>query len=335
MIVFFKSFLHAFFGVFYTWIIDYGLCMNNLSIYTQYQYKAFGLVIESELEFPELLIHQPLTHEPADVNIQWGHVSALGLENPEVLRPFFQAKKDSLWLNVTDVARFLITNGRYIRIEPYAGIDVESIRLFILGSCMGALLMQRDLFLLHGNAVRIGDHCISFVGDSGAGKSTLSGAFFKRGYSILADDVCAINQDLAVLPSFPQIKLWSDSANQLNIKTDFLRRIRPRFDKFAIPLASQFHTKTLPIRVVYCLNKNSEEFHAHRLAGLNKMKLLHQHIYRRHYLRGLNKHQEYHMQCARMAKHIDVVELHRPDSGFQLEQLMDFVEQDLIQSGLL
>lgn len=298
-----------------------------------YDYYAFGLTIKSTLELPELLVNTtPEDH--ADVTIAWGDVSPEGLETPVVKYAFFQAQKDTLWLNIKDVGRFLISNGRKITIEPHDGVDCSTIRLFLLGSCMGGLLMQRGLFLLHGNAIRVGDHCVSFVGDSGAGKSTLSGAFFKRGYSILADDVCAINPDGVVSPSFPHIKLWLDSANKLKIKTDALRRIRPDVDKFAVPLAQQFHAKALPIRVVYCLN-TSQSFDTQYVLGINKIKVLYQHTYRRHYLKGLMKENEYYMQCARMAQGMDVVNLMRPMHGFQLDQLVDYVELDLRHKGLL
>lgn len=49
-----------------------------------------------------------------------------------------------------------------------------------------------------------------------------------------------------VQPSFPQIKLWSDSAIHLNIDTQFLRRIRPTMEKFAVPLGKQFYKELLP-----------------------------------------------------------------------------------------
>ena len=44
----------------------------------------------------------------------------------------------------------------------------------------------------------------------------MAASLAKRGYSILADDVCAINADGEILPSFPQIKLWADAAKQLS-----------------------------------------------------------------------------------------------------------------------
>lgn len=229
-----------------------------------YYYRAFGLNIASELELPELLPYQSTPFIP-EVTIQWSRVQQEGLDNSLVTFPYYQAKQNALWLNIVDVGRFLITDGQLISIDPEENADLASIRLFLLGSCMGALLMQRDLFLLHGNAIRVDDFCVSFIGDSGAGKSTLSGAFYKRGYSILADDVCAINQDLSVIPSFPQIKLWQDAAEKLNINTTHLRKIRPNVNKFALPLCNQFQGEPLPIRVIYCLNPGThfEKKHTH------------------------------------------------------------------------
>lgn len=297
-------------------------------------YRAFGLNISSELTLPELL---PLNacNEQIDLHIQWGAVDAKGLDCAVVTHAFFQAKKDYLWLNVKDVARFLIVEGQHITIEPYAHADIASIRLFLLGSCMGALLMQRDLFLLHGNAVRVGETCVSFVGNSGAGKSTLSAAFFKRGYSILADDVCAIDQEMSVLPGFPQVKLWADAMHQLALQSHALRRVRPDVDKFAFPLMNQFSCAALPIRIVYCLNTNATDFALEPLFGVNKVKILHQHTYRRYYLKGLMKAPEYYQRSAQIANQISVVQLSRPKEGFQLESLVDFIENDFRVRGLL
>ena len=50
-----------------------------------------------------------------------------------------------------------------------------------LGTCMGALLMQRKIFPFHGSAIAINGKAYAIVGDSGAGKSTLASAFLKKG----------------------------------------------------------------------------------------------------------------------------------------------------------
>ena len=69
--------------------------------------------------------------------------------------------------------------GNRISFSPAAGAEETAVRLYLLGTCMGALLFQRKLLPLHGSAVVINGKAYAFVGDSGAGKSTLAAAFLK------------------------------------------------------------------------------------------------------------------------------------------------------------
>ena len=297
-------------------------------------YHAFMLNIQSELPFPELFAStEPRSDDLNKITIKFGEVSSHGLDElKQAGGPFYQATKKSLWLNVPNVARFLITNGNQIIIDAFAGIDQDSLRVFILGSCMGALLMQRDLFLLHGNAIKVGNHCVSFVGPSGIGKSTLSGGFFKRGYSILADDVCVVSKDGCVMPSFPQIKLWFDAATFLSIDTQSLRRIRPCLEKFAVPLAQQFHHEALPLRVVYVLQThNKDEFSFTNVNGMQKLQPLQNNIYRKNYLKSMDKSSMSFKQCAQIASQTNVVRIARPNDGFKLDKLIDLIEDDLVK----
>ena len=298
-------------------------------------YQAFQLTIQSELEFPELY---PLSDQHslvADVVIQYGKVSEIGLESPIKKGLFFQAKQDTFWLHIPNIARFLVTYGSQITIDAIPGVDEDSIRVFLLGSCFGALLMQRGLYLLHGNAIQIGQHAISFTGRSGAGKSTLSGAFYKRGYSILADDVCAINAQGNVIPSFPQIKLWADAAAKLTIDTTSLRKIRPNIEKYAVPLGDHFQQQALPLKVIYILNPhNKEEITIQRLSGVEKFKPLRFQSYRPSYLKGLSLDANHKKQCGELANRITLARITRPNSGFSLDQLAEHIELDLKDQGL-
>lgn len=295
-----------------------------------YYYHAFKLLIQSELRFPELLAADAAILDETTVTIKFGTVNPLGLDAPIDQGLLYQTNEEALWLHVPQIARFLISQGRQIIIDPVPGIDEDSIRVFVLGSCIGALLMQRQVFLFHGNAIKWGEHCISFVGHSGIGKSTLSGAFFKRGYSILADDVCAVSSQGAVLPSFPQIKLWQDAAHHLGIETTSLRKIRPNLEKFAVPLQSQFYPSPLPLKAVYILNiHNKNDFKVETLTGMEKLQPLQNHVYRKAYLKGLVKEKNHFMRSAAIANQLTVVRVTRPQDGFKLEELVSLIEHDL------
>ena len=111
-------------------------------------YYAFKLVIRSELFFPELLPLACNTDQDYDVLITFGSVDSQGIRNPLAKSLLYQVNEDSFWLTVPGVARFLISNGNSIVIDPIVGVDEDSIRLFVLGSCMGALLMQQNLITI-------------------------------------------------------------------------------------------------------------------------------------------------------------------------------------------
>ena len=223
-------------------------------------YSAYGLSIWSEIELPELFPARESEHNSAtDVHITLGRVSESGLEDAGKTPDWFQASPDELWLDIEGIARFLITNGNRITIDPYPGGDKESIRLFLLGSAFGAILFQRSHFVLHGNAIRIGDQCLVCVGDSGAGKSTLAAGFMQRGYSIISDDVVPVDDKQRAIPGFPRIKLWQDTADKLGIDTRELQRIRPSDEKFNYPLLEGFQATPLPIRWIYALGMHDKD----------------------------------------------------------------------------
>lgn len=303
-----------------------------------HHYIAFGLTIQSAFPFRELLSIPYSGNAKYDIAIKQGHVDADGLNgSPPPQGVFYQVTSSALWLHVPDVARFLVTNGHEIIIEPLTETDDDSIRLFALGSCMGALLMQRRLFLLHGNAIKINnDQCVSFVGHSGVGKSTLSGAFFRRGYSILADDICAMTSDRWVMPSFPQIKLWADSTQQLLIDTQHLKKVMPSTEKFAVPLGSQFHPTASQLKMLYVLDTHHEDPIIIRpLIGVEKLDALQNHLYRKQYLNEQKSLYACLKQCMQIGSQIDIACITRPITGFKLEELVDAIEFDLNERGLV
>ena len=86
-------------------------------------------------------------------------------------------------------------DGNQIVIDAAPDATDRNVRLFLLGSALGALLHQRGLLPLHANAIDLGGGAVAFSGHSGAGKSTIAAWFHDRGHRILADDVCVVGFD--------------------------------------------------------------------------------------------------------------------------------------------
>jgi hypothetical protein len=103
------------------------------------------------------------------------------------------------------------------------------------------------------------------------GKSTTAAALHALGHSLVADDNVAISlpdkndsgkthSGAVVLPAFPQIKLWPDSALALRETVDDLPRLHPEMDKRAVACGGQFRlnsTAAAPcVRVAWQLRRH-------------------------------------------------------------------------------
>jgi hypothetical protein len=290
-------------------------------------YRAFGVTIRSDIALPPL---KEVESASNDLAIEQGWVSPQGLEDPQVVKPFGQQAPGEHWFHVPGIARFLVFDGSNVRYMPVEGADEQSVRLFILGTCIGVIMHQRGQLVIHGNAVRVGDECVIFAGASGRGKSTLAAAFYQRGYELLTDDVAVINDRLEVVPSYPQIKIWQDTADKLGIDTTKLQRIRLQVNKYAFPLVSGFCSSPLPVRGLYILNTHNESrFNFEPITGTDKFNPLKNNTYRYGPIEGLGLKAKHLSLCAQLANHIDVTRITRPKSGFAIGKLVDLIEKDL------
>lgn len=295
------------------------------------RYQAYNLNIESALPLPELYSGDE-TAVP-DVRINFGKLPEGGIEDGTQLGPFLWVNTNALWLKVPHVATFMVTDGQNIVIDRAPGIDEDSVRVFLLGSALGALLFQRGHLVLHGNAIRIGDQCMICVGHSGAGKSTLAAGFMQRGYSILADDVVPVDADCNAIPGFPRIKLWQDVADKLEIDTNGLRRIRPNMEKFNLPVAHTGSGESLPIRWIYILGSDEREaLRMEPIHGMQRFQPLFNNTYRVRFLDGMTLRPEHLKRCGQLAGLIRLVRVTRSRAGFCLDEMIDTLLADIAEN---
>ena len=246
----------------------------------------------------------------------------------------YQAAPGKLLLLVDGVARYLICDGRSIVVQIEPGADGESVRAFLLTSVIGALLHQRDDFVLHGSAIALGEGSVGFLGFSGVGKSTLASAFRKRGHPVLTDDLCVVRPladgRMAIQPSFPHMKLWLDSLKQLELSPDGLRRIRTKLEKRALPLGAEFAPAALPIRKLYLLSpSNKPELSLVAIEGPRKFSILKDQTYRFGFLEGIEKKPRHFHQAIKLAQQVPLAIALRPHEPFRLEELVELISADL------
>ncbi|MBI4647126.1 MAG: hypothetical protein HY738_11185 [Bacteroidia bacterium] len=291
-------------------------------------YRAFGLNIQSCIALPEL----ETTSGQPDVDIVFGDVPDF-LDAPKTKGIRYEASAGKLLLKVNNVAKFLVLNGNKIFIEPLNNATDEDIRLFLLGSCFGALIHQRGLLALHGSAIEIENSAVIFTGLSEAGKSTLSAAFVQKGYKFISDDICVISSDKNDIPQifsgFPQMKLWANSIEKLGDNPKNYSRIRRTLEKYNVT-PNQYVTNPLPVKYIFELNSwNFPRFEIKNITGFDKFAIIKDNTYRARFLEGLEQLNAHFNISNSVAKYATIYKLHRPSSPFMLEELLGLVLQNI------
>ncbi|MFC3798865.1 aldolase [Cohnella sp. GCM10012308] len=291
-------------------------------------YYAFGLHISSEVSLPELVETTAWTGE-ADVEIKLGDL-AEAWRAADVEDDFYAFEDDRFLFYVPEVAVYSIRGGKQIIVSPLSGTEEERIRLYLLGTCMGSILMQRRTLPLHGSAVVVDGRAYAFIGESGAGKSTLAAAFRSRGYRLLTDDVIAVasgggdGYTPVVVPAYPQQKLWQESIEQLGLQSERYRHLY--LSKYAIPVTSAFSADAVPLAGVFELTRtDGDEVVLSRCQALERLALLRIHTYRPFLISRLAGDQWHFSTVTGMASRIDLYRLQRPAAGFSAHELADTV----------
>jgi hypothetical protein len=290
-------------------------------------YKAFGFSITSQIDFPDLPLIESFFDIP-DIEIVNGDLSKhkLELEN----KPYYHMVQDNQVLfYIPDAAFFSVRDGNKITFSPEDNADGDLLRLYLLGTCMGIVLMQRRILPLHGSTVEINGKAYAFIGDSGAGKSTLASAFIKKGYSLVSDDVIPVSiyRDYPVVtPSYPQQKLWQESLYEFGMDSSNYRPIFDRETKFNVPIHDQFVAEPLPLAGIFELSKKENgEIQLLQIGKLECLNILLLNTYRNFLIPRLGI-LDWHLSIStKVIKHVDIYKLHRPNNGFTANDLVNMV----------
>lgn len=298
------------------------------TIQTVYHYFAFGTTIYSEFQLPELNQQIDNRSEPdifilkKDLQEQW---SATATPNSH-----FVFDKDSVLFYAPNIAIFLIEKGSYIYVTPLANNKQDEIRLYLLGTCMGALLMQRKVLPLHGSAININGKAYAIVGECGAGKSTLARAFMEKGYKLISDDIIPLMETTAkesiVIPSYPYQKLWLESLNNFDMNVGNYQAIAYREEKYSIPISMQFENSFLPLAGVFELKKErTKDMKYKEVLNLERLQTLYLHTFRNIFLQPLDLLSWHLSTTSKLADSIKMFQIIRPESRFTANDIAEWI----------
>ena len=262
------------------------------------RYTVFGLIMDSEIELPELAASAHVGH--ADISVRLAPVGkGQGLAG------------DGGYIHrVPDVGAYLVAGGTSILVDPEPAAHESHVRLFLLGTALGIALHQRGLLPLHANGIEIEGRAVLFMGASGAGKSTLASWFVGKGHRLLADDVCAVtiaDGQPRVLPGVPRFRLWEDALARQGLSLDGLSLSYAgdeTYRKFDVPVGSDARVgDCLPLGGIYVLERG-ERNGVTPLAGMTALEQLYAHTYRGEYVARLGLREPHLRMCSLLANDV-------------------------------
>lgn len=299
-----------------------------------YHYWAYGLLVASEMEFPELL---PYVFEEQDVTIRLGKTPEALTGDGVVHKVRVSISPNEYLLKFLNVANYYAARGNEIIIEPLPDGDEKSVRLFALSNAFAAILYQRNLIPLHASGIFYEKGVALFCGASGAGKSTTITALQQKGYRVFTDDVCVLQQQpdgsVTAVPSYPMIKLWEDSFEKNGLMmVDEEKRLRPELPKYANFFHANFFTQPQLIKQIFVLEQSNlgDGVHINPLTALQAFDEIQKNVYRPLQLTSMKKRNILFSFVNHLIKNTATYKINRPSNRNTLPELLLQIEAKLV-----
>jgi GTPase SAR1 family protein len=300
-----------------------------------FYYWAYGLTIQSEMYFPELM---PLDNIISyDVSLCFGHVPTHDDEMGELAKSNIFIDNHCFKLVMPGVATYWAKRGTKIIVEKVEGADEGIVRLFCLSNVFAAVLNQRKIIPLHAAALKIESTIVLICGNSGVGKSTLIASLLSKGFNIFSDDVCVpfltSSGEVYMHSSYPMMKFWKDTISSFPFLGEPDIKLRPEYEKFGSFFHDEFETKAIKPSLVFFLEKSFERavLHFREVKGMELFQKLESSAYRGEYLGELDIKQTHFDLFTRLANQITGYVIERPKDTNTIIELSNMVE-DIIRN---
>ena len=296
-----------------------------------FHYTAFGLNITSEIKLPGMIEKENI--DKSDVKISLGEVSPS--LSPGVKKgPNYIADHKNVYIWWEDIGKVKISEGNQITVEPLSDLknpNETNIIPFLLGPVMSTLLHQRGFLVLHGSSVKIDNEAVAFLGYRGLGKSTTAIQLYKKGYSLITDDILAINFDEKgiplLYPGYPHVRLSEESYTHTKDDTHILTPIRTYAGKVFCDASRGFSQAPVKVKRIYVLEKSDKTQLSYLNANKKLMSLItysipHWMFQNSDYARNLT-------QCALLIKYAKVNRFEISHSFENISEIIQLVEEDI------
>lgn len=300
----------------------------------KFSYRVYGLNVLSEIECPEVI---SLQNCPSTFDV----VIELGLVSSEIKEEITSGKvssytNESMWFHIADVATYWIKQGKTVTVELCEGADTLMAKQYLLGSCLGMVMLQRNMIAIHGGTIVFDGSGIIFTGERGAGKSTITSALRESGYPFVADDVSSIDvsNPHMIHPGFPQQKLCKDAALALGYELDQYKTLMSDTQiKYLIPAHDSFVDEQVPLKAIVELQEdaNIHGIEVQQLTGQDRLMTIYRNIYRIGIKQLAGVDPDYFKKCVLIAKDISVYRIKRQKGIMTIDQQIAWLEKTFLK----
>lgn len=294
-------------------------------------YNLYGLRLNSDVHLPEL--SDTIDEGPSDIDVSLGSISS-DLSKGDRDDNGYVVRGDSIFLDIPGVATFAIRDGARIEVDRYPSSTEVEVRLFLLGSAMGALLHQRGLMPFHASSIGVDGCGIAFSADSGGGKSTLAALFAQRGYQVNGDDVAVLElaptNEVLLRAGAPRIRLMPDALDALGKSSKLELRNGDIDRKFEMVIRPREAERSVPLNRIYFLEFDEAADSMPHIEPMGKyaaVVALRSNVYRPSLIGSLGKEREFLGWASRALATVDCYRLRRARDLSRLGEVGDVLEE--------
>ena len=271
--------------------------LNDIQKPATFNYKVFGLPIESEIELKALLSNNVNGSEgsPTFAESDEEHITVtIGSASEPFTREasydggWYRFNQQEFCYDMPNVVRFLVRNGNKIIVEPLCD-DWNQILLFFYSNAIAAVMFQRGLTPFHVSGVLDKSGRVwLFSAASQVGKSTTALMLKERGYQLFTDDTALleiIEGKAKAIASYPMVRIWSQTLEKQQVFDDKeAYQIREGMDKYGILFHDVFEQSPVEIAGLIFLNNQTDEMKIEELTPIEAFPRLRQNVYRNNWV---------------------------------------------------
>lgn len=282
-------------------------------------YKLFGLGLASEFILSGMPIIESMG-EP-DVWIRSGKVERPhdGLPNT-LYKPNSLANQSVYFLEVSDIARFLVKGKSEVQVEILEGGSEKDAMAFFFDTILTVILLKHNKFVFHASAVADDKGAIMICSHSGGGKSALAMSLMKQKYAFIEDDRCLLHwdetdQQIKIRNYLPYIDVWKD-IQALAEKTKGLKLlypIRENIQKFRYDAKAIAVEEAVPVRKLFliAIDNLDDRIEKEVIRGMAKARIAKNFTHLAHLIPYVSDPRAHFAYLARMVTHIPVHRIRR------------------------